>query len=767
VEWALLNIWKTKIIMKQGKHLIWLVLIISTLYPLYVEAKHIIGGTIYYECLGETSPGNKRFRFTMKVYRDCQGGGAAFDDPAEFAIYRGSSTANVRQEGFKVGLLMFTKLIPDTPQCVQKIPNVCVEEATYVFERVLSVSATQSYFIVYQRCCRNETIKNLIDPGDKGATFMIELTPEAQKLCNNSPQFTNFPPIVICNNVPLEFDHSAIDKDGDQLIYSFCPPLDGGGNILQAPGVYSCEGAVPTPPCNPPFDPVPFVAPAYTPTSPMGGNPKISINAIDGRIVGTPNQLGQYVVAVCVREFRNGVLLSTSQREFQFNVADCQPSVLAIIDTAVLSKGVYEINSCGSLLVNIYNKSFERDNITKFKWVFQSNGFNFQDSTNWEVVTVPFPDTGHYTGRLLLNPGQKCGDTAQLKVNIYPPVKADFSYDYDTCVAGPITFRDSSSGIGIIEKWDWNFGVPGGVSTEVNPIYQYETAGTRPASLTVTDRNHCQDTKTVDIAWYPAPAVILVRPDSYLGCIPGKITFDNLSKPIDNTYHIVWNFGDGSGANDIISPSHVYTIEGVYDVSLAITSPIGCYIDTVFKKLIRVQPSPTAAFDCDPDTLLTNLNNTVQFIDKSLNANRWNWTIGKYLTTNMQNPTFTFPDTGLVKVRLIVTHPQGCKDSLTKVLDIRPEIRWFMPNAFTPNNDGTNEGFLGKGFLFGVQNFKMTIWNRWGEQVFETSNPEEAWNGRVRNVGEMSPAGVYVYVVTFTGPRGERNEYKGFATLVK
>ena len=90
-----------------------------------------------------------------------------------------------------------------------------------------------------------------------------------------------------------------------------------------------------------------------------------------------------------------------------------------------------------------------------------------------------------------------------------------------------------------------------------------------------------------------------------------------------------------------------------------------------------------------------------------------------------------------------------------------------MPNAFTPNADGKNEGFLGKGFLEGATGFNMSIWNRWGEKVFETSDPTEAWNGRQNNTGGMSDPGVYVYVVTFTGPRGENHEYKGYATLIR
>ena len=71
------------------------------------------------------------------------------------------------------------------------------------------------------------------------------------------------------------------------------------------------------------------------------------------------------------------------------------------------------------------------------------------------------------------------------------------------------------------------------------------------------------------------------------------------------------------------------------------------------------------------------------------------------------------------------------------------------------------------GIIDGVTEFNMTIWNRWGEKIFETQDPEAAWNGKVMNTGGVSPAGVYVYLVTFLGPRGEQNEFRGFATLVK
>lgn len=736
------------------------------LAPKLGMAMHIVGGEMTYQCIGNgQSPNTRVYRFTLIIYRDCIGQGADYDSPGEFAIYRGSVNANSLYDDFPIDYTSRAFIIPDTPDCVEKIPNVCVERAVYSFQRTLPINATQSYFVVYQRCCRNVTINNLINPGDLGATFMVELTPFAQQNCNNSPTFKDFPPIIICKGVPLIFDHSAIDVDGDSLVYSFCPPLQGGGPLLTSPALISCNGAKPTPPCAPPYDPVPFTAPVYTATNPLGGDPVVNINTLNGLISGTPEVLGQFVVGVCVNEYRNGQLISQIQRDFQFNVADCSPTVVANIryDSVTAVKS-FLVKSCGETTITIINESQQKSKITRFKWLFDLKGTPFVDSTNWDV-TINFPDTGIYSGLLLLNPGTFCGDTAFLTVQVFPEIIADFSYDYDTCTAGPIAFTDQSVSEGSINYWAWNFG-DGATAFEQNPVHEYATSGEYPARLTVRDKNFCQADTIKNIRYFPVPPFIVPKPNEIYGCVPATITFDTLPPPISQAYDIEWNLGDGTLSADI-APIHTYTSEGVYTVSIAVTSPIGCFFTDTFVNLIKVDPSPTAGFSYSPNSGLSNLNNIVSFTDQSLAAVAWSWFFGNYGTSIAQNPVYSFPDTGLTTVTLIVSHPSGCKDTAAVTLDIRPEVRWFMPNAFTPNGDGTNEGFLGKGFLVGVQTFHMSIWNRWGEMVYKTSDPESPWDGNDSRSGNPAPAGVYTYLVSFTGPRGELFEFKGFATLIR
>ena len=750
-----------------------ILLIVLTLFAVGsgLEAKHIIGGEVTYECLGPGAGNNTRsFKITMKIYRDCDptAGGADFDMPAYFSIYRGTENSNTLFKTITLNNVLVTNIIPDTPACIQNVPYVCVQQGIYMFTVDLPESMTDSYFVVYQRCCRNNSILNIYDPESVGATYSVEITPDAQQLCNDSPVFNDFPPIVICKDSPLRFDHSASDPEGDQLVYRFCAPEMGGGPVLTTPGYTECFGAQPTPPCAPPFDPVPFIQPAYSALNPMGGNPQITINPVTGSITGIPNIIGRFVVGVCVDEYRNGVKLSSVKRDFQFNVADCDQTVLAVIDggdTLILTNQGYYLSACGAKQLYIENKSLDPNFIDHFEWHFDISGTPYFNDSDWSP-TVPFPNPGRYYGDLYLNPGDECADTAKITVDIFPEINANFAYSYDTCVAGPVLFTDQSTGDGVIDEWKWQFGVPNGTSTEVNPEFLYNTPGTHPVRLRVTDQNGCSDILLQPIQYLPAPQYVIIQPSSFVGCVPGEITFENLSVPIDSTYKIEWDMGDGTIIRDVISPTYSYTIPGVYTVSVAITSPIGCYVADTFPNLIRAVPTPHADFSYSPEQP-SNIEPLVQFTDMSEGADRWFWQFGRYGTSNQVNPAFSFPDTGLVRVMLVVTHPEGCKDSLVKFIDVRPEIRWYMPNAFTPNGDGDNEGFFGKGFLYGATNFKMAIWNRWGEQVFETTDPYEEWNGRAQQTGGPSPAGVYVYRVTFVGPRGQEFEYKGFATLIR
>ena len=206
-------------------------------------------------------------------------------------------------------------------------------------------------------------------------------------------------------------------------------------------------------------------------------------------------------------------------------------------------------------------------------------------------ATVDFPGEGNYSGQLLLNPGTECGDTAEIVVNIYPDLIADFEFDYDTCVAGPITFEDASiAESGEISSWSWDFG-DGNGSSNASPLYTYREPGLQTVSLRITDINGCVAIEEQEVPYFPVPNLIIISPSSFTGCAPGAITFDNLSTPIDDSYSINWDFGD-TETSDVLSPTHIYQEDGLFSIAVEIISPIGCETDTLFPDLIEMSPRP-------------------------------------------------------------------------------------------------------------------------------------------------------------------------------
>jgi gliding motility-associated-like protein len=736
-----------------------------------IRALHIIGGDVVYKCMGiDTIKREVTYRIIFTMYRDSKSNGAPFDNPASFGIYRGSGNSWVwvrTVSNIRVQQIKDIDIQTDNP-CILVPVNVGVQSGLYIFDIVLPI-IDQTYLISFQRCCRNNTILNLVDPGGTGAAFTTEISPEAQKSCNNSPTFKSFPPVVICVNRPINFNHSAIDIDGDSLVYEFCAPLTSGGTDgATTPGdPSSCTGVTPNPQqCRPPYKEVVFAQPNFAFSRPMAGNPVVSIDPVTGIIMGSPNLLGQFVVGVCVREYRKGKLIGTLRRDFQFNVTTCEVAVHADLKASAKTQTEFTVNSCGDFTIDFQNLSTDVRYIRNYYWEFDIKGK--KQIYNTRNVSVTFPGLGSYKATMILNkdlPGlAECSDTASITVNVFPSIKTNFEFSYDTCLAGPVIFKDKSvSGAGPIQKWFWNFGE--GVSGFQNPIFEFEKPGAKPVRLIAEDVNKCKDTLIKNVNYFPVPSLIIIEPNTYTGCQPANIFFNNLSNPIDESYKLDWMFGDGNTSNKI-SPTNTYTDVGLYTVSLVLTSPLGCQTSKVWPNLIKIVRSPVAGFSFTPEKPDLK-NNTVQFIDESKDAIAYLWKFDSLGISLFQNPSFTFRDTGTYKIQQIVLHPSGCSDTAIAFIPIYPVVKFFMPNAFTPNNDGLNDDFIPIGSFDGLRQYSFTIWNRWGDRIFSTNDYNAGWNGQRNNTGDHAPPGVYAYLLEYLDVLGQKQVLKGHCTLIR
>ena len=762
-------------------------IIVSLFFTFSSQASHIIGGEITYSCLG-----NGEYIVELRVYRDCAPGNAEFQLGMDDAITYfkcgadGSCPGLMQSDGINATRpnTEFNFVEPPELECLVGPDNICVEQATYRYgdsanRRLnLNITTDTTYVFVYQRCCRNSTVQNILDPLRTGTSFVAKISPASQNACNSSPTFRQFPPTLICNNEPLNFDHSAIDPDGDSLVYSFCNVIVGGG-IDGDPSFenadlsnISCTGASPNPACPNIDESVQYVTPTYSAEAPMAGNPVVTIDPQTGIISGTPNILGQFVVGVCVEEYRNGQLLGSIQRDFQFNVLPCEKEVTAQIasdrtefetdaDGQIIARNFIS-TFCGTGAVNFVNQSFDRASIDSISWIFPEGNIISDD---WDAL-VEFPGRGEFEGRLILNPNsQVCADSANIFVEILPELRAGFSAEVDSCEITPVQFRDTSfTEDSNIINWQWDFD-DGNSSALANPNHQYDNAGSFTVELTVTDDNGCEESTTRIIEYAPAPQSVAIAQSATNGCHPTPIVFTNNSTPLNQDFNVLWDFGDGNTSTEI-SPIHVYELPGVYSVSLSIESPLGCEAADNFPNLITILESPSAGFTFTPAELTTT-NPTIMVTDASLNATNWLYQFSNQGTSTSPSPSFTFRDTGQQQIVQIVTAPSGCRDTTVQFVDIIPFVEWHMPNAFTPNRDGVNDIFIGNGNLLGAENFVFTIWNRWGELIFETNDFTQGWNGQKNNTGRDSPLGVYIYVVSYRTPRGDLVQLEGFATLVR
>jgi len=730
-----------------------------------ILAKHIIGGEIYYECLGpvDGDPTVKRYQVYMKIYRDCLGSGDVFDSSpgstttASVSIFRGSEF--VRTQYLEAPVVNSVDPNPGN-ECVLVPPDVCVEEGLYTFIEIELPVSEDPYHIVYQRCCRNEALTNINDPGISGATYTIDITPEAQQASNNSPVFNEFPPFIICAGEEFAFDHSATDPDGHRLEYRFCSPYLGGGANNQTPDAE--DGIAPDPDNPPPFEEVSFVQPTYSADNPLGQNSNFQIDPNSGLITGVPMQSGQFVVTVCVAEYdANDVLLSEVRRDFQFLVTDCErPITIDISSDEVAPDGTFVLNSCSAGNITIDNQSQGQENVESFRWEFDVAG-NTQVYEEWSPV-VSFPDAGTYTGQLLVSTNTGCMDSAQVSVNVLSGLAADFTFDDPGCDEGAISFANQSQ-VGTNPSYTWDFG-DGSTSSEPDPVYTYATPGTRQVSLVISDDNGCVDSTTQTIDYYPLPATTTITVSSMDVCLPEETTFSTDLPALSSDYTVAWDFGDGTTSADQ-SPVYTYA-PGTYMPSLQVSAPNGCQVSATLANPITVREAPSAGFTFSPDPP-TTLNSTVDFTNTSEGGDSYTWDFGGLGTSMEEAPSFTFPDSGSFRIVLTVGSSNGCTDSVSQVLSILPVVAYYVPNAFSPNNDGRNDVFRGFGPGGGLQEFEFAVFTRWGDRIFYTRDPNQGWDGTHLSTGDPLPQGAYVYYMTFLGPEGDRIQKKGLVNLIR
>lgn len=631
-----------------------------------LKASHIVGGEIYYDYLG-----NNNYRFYVSVYRDCASSGAQFDSPLQLAVYN-SSNGLVTNIPVTYPGSVNVPIVFNNP-CVTPPTNICTENSLYTVTVTLPPIAG-GYNVTYQRCCRTPSISNLINPGDLGFSLTCHV-PGPTDFVNSSPRFIDYPPLVLCNNQDLIFDHSAIDPDGDQLVYSLTNPYHGGGNTLNPATCFGC--VAPSPASPPPYPLTPWAG-GFSTTVPLGPGSSITIDPNTGLLVATPNFIGKFVVGIQVEEIRNGVVINRTVRDFIFQVFNCVVQLQAILP--VQEDLPDFVSYCDGYEINFVNNSFGG---TNYQWDFGVDGIGTDISTAF-APSYTYPADGLYQATLIVNPGWPCTDTTTVDILVNHEFETSFTSNDSLCIFGN-SFDFIGTSTYATSTYDWEFGSQSNPESatgqNVNGV-NFSTTGFIPVTL-FAENSFCSTSYTDSVYIFPEPIAEIILPENF-ECDGLVIQFGNNSENA-TTYN--WDFGVAGTSSDVSSlfaPIYDFQNQGTYVISLIASTTPSC-ADTV-QETITVNELLTVDFTSQ-DSLCVK-DNSFDFIGSVTGppGTVYAWDFGTFATPTASNNTSEFDvnflATGSIPITLTGSH-LSCFETITHDIYIyqEPQINFLIEDG--------------------------------------------------------------------------------------
>ncbi len=326
------------------------------------------------------------------------------------------------------------------------------------------------------------------------------------------------------------------------------------------------------------------------------------------------------------------------------------------------------------------------------------------------------------------------------------------------CLGDDITLTATGAGVGGTYVWDH----PITNGTPFTP-----GAGVDTYEVTATDANGCVNVEDITITVDLLPSVIFSA-DTLFGCDPLTVNFSNLT--ILPGISCLWTFGDGTSSTSCGAVSHTYVTAGTFDVSLTVNSTALCGATATYLDYIEVRNQPVAAFSYLPNPI--DIENTeVEFSNSSLNATEYSWFFDdESAISNEFEPIHVFPiePNATYQIMLIAGNDIGCADTIVKPLTILDVIIFYVPNTFTPDGDDFNEIFKPI-MTSGVDifDYHLTMFNRWGEILFESYNVNNGWNGTYRD-GKLVEDGTYIWQIEFGDTRSDQvHTYNGHVIVMR
>jgi len=442
-----------------------------------------------------------------------------------------------------------------------------------------------------------------------------------------------------------------------------------------------------------------------------------------------------------------------------FNFAGVSSGVRSFINTK------YDSTGCVPLTVVL------RDtvrNAQSYEWNFGDGSPGLQ-TVSYEV-SYTYNQPGNYRVRLIAIDSASCNirDTSYVtiragdnKANLafnavkLPPCQS-LSYRFDNTSTSPSNQPLTDK----LFTWDFGDGIRTSAVGLTNIIHSFTSPGTYKVRLILMDTAYCNTPDSTEQQLSISPLVKAQFETPLVGCTPYKALFKNTSQ---GGQRFIWDFGDGMSSSEI-NPVHDYSV-GTYNVRLVAIDSSTCNTsDTSAITTIIVSGIPVAAMSHSP--LIPEANKPVIFFNYSTGANKFKWEFGDGESTfkfSVDTIAHQYNETGTYNARLIAFNAAGCTDTAYDAVSVLINPLLDVPKAFTPGRFGKNGIVKVEGF--GIRTITFSIYNRWGQKVFETKNRSEGWDGTFN--GGPQPMDVYVYTLNVEFANGEKIIKQGDITLIR
>jgi gliding motility-associated-like protein len=754
------------------------------LLPLTAWATHQVGGQLEMRAVGDV-PGH--FIITVTSYYEDNNRAAAVSS-ATIGIFRkrdnGQMIAFTAYETGRRSSIIYANSFCATQR------NLKFITATFSADVQLTPSQyadSEGYYISYQTRSRNGGVNNLNNPLQTGFTFYMEfppLTTTGKYINNSSPQFLPVNGEYVCLGEPFTYAFGGTDPDGDELRYSMSTPLNQLNNNALSAG---------------PYPNVAFM-PGYSATNAIPGSPALDINPKTGQLSVTASEVGLFVFAIRVDEYRNGKKIGEVRRDFQLLVVDCPPAQAP--DPAAQIK---DLPSTATKTTLCPGETATLISTTNPDWNYQwqRDGVNLPDATNSTLVVS---EQGEYTVRVSLkNACTKVGSAQSLTItslNTNPTLTA----------AGQLCATDGSARLRVsnLPEVSYQWLRDGQLVTgQANDSLLTTQPGLYQARLTHNTLG-CQ-VLSDQIRLTRAPAVLAtLRPASGFNRICPD---EPLTLIADGGILYQWAT-NGAPISAQTGPLYTTRLAGIYSLtatdpngcrgvalplSLSTVSPVSPALDSVppscgtnaptltligspaggifagpgttgglfrpasaglgqhtvtysvrpapecaavvARRLASVYPIPTVDLD---EAMLTFRGNSFTLQPPMTGTpTRFNWSPGTYLVSPLAPAAEIQSIQRSITYTLRVENAGGC--TALDSIQISVVNRIFAPDAFTPNGDGQNDRW-GLVNLEAYPKAEVTIFNRWGAVIFHgVGSNQETFDGRLN--GNDVPDGVYTYVI--------------------